>query len=412
MTFIGRVSRPSSVADLIPVAKALRREFEESAAELDATGAYPTRNMERIVESGLDAMCFPREWDGVGSPNPHEDIEAAAEILMHLSAGESSTAQIFLVHRNLVLGLLSGNGISDEYKQRIYREVRYEGARFCSPASEPTKKRFSFRTACTPVDGGVLINGKKYFATGCEGARYGWMPVLLDGYPSVEEGGLYNVVVRLDAPGVTLNHDWDNMGQRATGSGSVTFKDVFVPDGMHWMPGSGTGRDYVSTQNVNGPASQIAMSAIILGMGMGALDAMCAYVRDRVRPSDPEWKSQAENPLIQYHVGRYSAMLAAAHAALREAARSLVEFSNNGGSRAEVSVKMMQAKVSILDAVLTTAGEVHRHCGGMSTSNSFRLDRFWRNARTLSTHDSQDIKLQQIGRYALSGIEPPTDYVT
>ncbi|HJU18500.1 MAG TPA: acyl-CoA dehydrogenase family protein [Stellaceae bacterium] len=410
MAHVGRCCLASTVADFIPVAKALRREFETTAAALDATGEYPTRNMERIVETGLDAICFPREWGGVASGNPHEDLEAAAEIFTELSAGESSTAQIFTVHRNLVLGLLSGTGVAEEWKRKIWREVRFEGAHFCSPASEPTKKRFSFRTSCTPVAGGVLINGKKYFATGCEGARYGWLPVLLDGYPSVEEGGLYNVVVRLDADGVTLNHDWDNMGQRATGSGSVTFSNVFVPDGLHWKPGAGS--DFVSTANVNGPASQVVMSAILLGMGLGALDAMSAYVRDRVRPSDPAWASQAENPVIQHQVGRYSAMLAAARAALREAARGIADFARNGGSRAEVSVKMMQAKVSILEATLTIAGDVHRHCGGMSTSNAFRLDRFWRNARALSTHDSQDIKLQQIGRYVLSGIEPPIDYVT
>jgi alkylation response protein AidB-like acyl-CoA dehydrogenase len=410
MNDVAGSSRVTSVADLVPVAKSLRQEFEASAAALDATGEYPTRNMERIVETGLDAICFPREWGGVASKSPHEDLEAIAEIFTELSAGESSTAQIFTVHRNLVLGLLSGTGMSEAWKRKIHHEVRHEGARFCSPASEPTKKRFSFRTACVPVDGGVRITGKKYFATGCEGARYGWLPVLLDGYPSVEEGGLYNAVVRLDSEGVTLNHDWDNMGQRATGSGSVMFENVFVPDGLHWKPG--VGADFVSTTNVNGPASQVVMSAILLGIGLGALDAMCAYVRDRVRPSDQSWASQAESPVIQHQVGRYSAMLAAARAALREAARAIADFTRNGGSRAEVSVKMMQAKVSIIDATLMTAGDLHRHCGGMSTSNAFRLDRFWRNARALSTHDSQDIKLQQIGRYVLSGTEPPIDYVT
>jgi hypothetical protein len=39
-------------------------------------------------------------------------------------------------------------------------------------------------------------------------------------------------------------------------------------------------------------------------------------------------------------------------------------------ARAEVSIKMMQAKVAIIDATLTTAGDVHRHYGGMSTSNA------------------------------------------
>src|SRR5580700_3587371 len=107
-------SRPSSMADVIPVARSLRREFEATAAALDATGEYPTRNMERIVETGLDAICFPREWGGVANKSPHEDLEAVAEIFTELSAGESSTAQIFMVHRNLVLGLLSGTGVSEE----------------------------------------------------------------------------------------------------------------------------------------------------------------------------------------------------------------------------------------------------------------------------------------------------------
>jgi alkylation response protein AidB-like acyl-CoA dehydrogenase len=105
-------SRAASMADLIPVAKSLRREFEATAAALDTTGEYPSRNMERIVEMGLDAMCFPREWGGVASKSPHEDLEAVAEIFTELSAGESSTAQIFTVHRNLVLGILSGTGVS------------------------------------------------------------------------------------------------------------------------------------------------------------------------------------------------------------------------------------------------------------------------------------------------------------
>src|SRR5262249_7927738 len=109
-----------------------------------------------------------------------------------------------------------GTGVSEDWKRRLHHEVRYGGARFCYPASEPNRERFSFRTICTPVEGGVRITGRKYFATRCEGAHYGWLPVLLDGDPSVEEGGLYNGVVRLDAEGVTLNHGWDNTGQRST----------------------------------------------------------------------------------------------------------------------------------------------------------------------------------------------------
>jgi alkylation response protein AidB-like acyl-CoA dehydrogenase len=413
MAEVERVIAQKSAEQFVYVAEQLRREFEKTAAEVDATGAYPTENMRLIHETGLDSICFPREWGGVIGAGHHDDLEAIAEIFTELSAGESSTAQIFNVHRGLTLELFSGSALSGERKRALYREIMEEEARICSPAAEPTKKRFSFQTSCKRVPGGVVIDGTKYFATGCEGSRYGVAPVLMEGFSSVEDGGLHWALVRLDAEGATLNHDWDNMGQRATGSGSVTFRNVFVPDGSHWSGAAGSQRSNpAAAKSITGPVTQIVMAAIILGMGYGALDAMCKYIREHVRPTNPEWKDQTEDPITQHHIGRYSTMLSAARSANRDAARSVAKHSRHGGTRADVSVAMMHAKVAAIDAALTTAGELHKLCGGQSTANTFRLDRFWRNARTLSTHDSQDVKLRQIGSYVLGGIEPPANFVT
>jgi hypothetical protein len=41
--------------------------------------------------------------------------------------------------------------------------------------------------------------------------------------------------------------------------------------------------------------------------------------------------------------------------------------------------------------------------GARSTSNTYRLDRFWRNARTFSLHDPIMAKLAIIGGYDLTG---------
>ena len=75
-------------------------------------------------------------------------------------------------------------------------------------------------------------------------------------------------------------------------------------------------------------------------------------------------------------------------------------------------IQMMRAKATILDAVLNTSGDLHRLAGGRATSNKYRLDRFWRNARTLSVHDGVDTKLQQIGKYELTGEAPPISGLT
>jgi alkylation response protein AidB-like acyl-CoA dehydrogenase len=406
------VADRTAAHELIGVAHELRLKFALTAATVDASGAYPTDNMNLIHAAGLDALCFPEEWGGLASAESFGDLVDLDEILTELAAGESSTAQIWFVHQDVVRSIFAEDSVvSEVVKKVLHRQIKDEGARFCAPAAEPNKKRFSFQMPCRKVKGGVVIDGTKFFATGSEGARYGLLPVLLEGYPSVEEGGLYFVLVDLQSDGVVLNHDWDNMGQRATGSGSITFNEVFVPDGFHWAP-SGGYQSFYGARNISGPALQTQFAAIILGIGLGAFDAMRTYVKERVRPSNPEWPNATHDPVIRWQAGQYSAMLSAGRALNREAARAVVDWVHDGGSRSEVSAKMIRAKVTILEAALKTAGELHRLGGGGSTSNRFRFDMYWRNARTLSTHDSQDIKLQQLGAWELAGDEMPVDFVT
>ena len=41
--------------------------------------------------------------------------------------------------------------------------------------------------------------------------------------------------------------------------------------------------------------------------------------------------------------------------------------------------------------------------GACATGNKYRLDRFWRNARTLSVYDPIDTMAQQIGAFEIDG---------
>ena len=60
-----------------------------------------------------------------------------------------------------------------------------------------------------------------------------------------------------------------------------------------------------------------------------------------------------------------------------------------------------------MDAALTTTSGMHELTGARSTANTYRLDRFWRNARTFSVHDATDLKLLIVGTYELTGTIPP-----
>lgn len=406
-------SPTSSLVRLAPQIEAsleLRKEFASTAAEVDRAGAYPEENMRRIEASPINDLLFRESIGGASSENPAEDTPAIIQILKNLGAGESSTAQIWSFNRGQTLGLTGPESpLSAEIRDRLLAEVRENGVRFCSPQAERyhTRRRFDFRLAVSRADGGVLVNGDKYFATGSPGAKYGHSTGLMEGYESVFEGGGHDILFDLHAPGVTLLDDWDNMGQRATGSGAIHFENVFVPDGWHWPTVDGA---FKSPDNTTGIFAQFGLTSVLLGIGVGCMDALVARLEER-----PTFPGVHDDTSTRYQIGRHQARLAAGEASLMRAAELAVEYMRAGApaeQRAEVSVAGSQAKVAIVEAVLGLASDMQKFLGGQSTSNAFRFDRFWRNARTLSLQDVMDVRAQWVGAWTLTREAPPISWVS
>jgi alkylation response protein AidB-like acyl-CoA dehydrogenase len=78
-----------------------------------------------------------------------------------------------------------------------------------------------------PVDGGYLISGVKGFATGCLHATWIEVPVqILDA-----DGQVVNAMwTFFPMSEVEIEDTWHTMGMRGTGSNTVKFSNVFVPE--------------------------------------------------------------------------------------------------------------------------------------------------------------------------------------
>jgi alkylation response protein AidB-like acyl-CoA dehydrogenase len=187
------------------------------------------------------------------------------------------------------------------------------------------------------------------------------------------------------------------MGQRATVSQTITYTDVFVPDGWHYHA--------AALDPLLIPAVFLLHGALELGIGLGGFDAMLDYVRTVNRTILPGAKGAAEDPLLQLHVGEFSTKLAAAHALQREVARQIETFAA-GQEMGPLLAHALRSKTASVDAALTTTAGMHELTGARSTANAYRLDRFWRNARTFSVHDATDVKLLLVGTYELTGKMP------
>ena len=97
--------------------------------------------------------------------------------------------------------------------------------------------------------------------------------------PGVQQLQVAVVPTRRD--GITVNDDWDNMGQRQTDSGSVSFTDVLVqPSELLGPPGAG-GSPLATLRTC---VTQSILSNIFIGVGQGALQEAAAYTRKLERP--------------------------------------------------------------------------------------------------------------------------------
>jgi alkylation response protein AidB-like acyl-CoA dehydrogenase len=77
------------------------------------------------------------------------------------------------------------------------------------------------------ADGGYIINCKKSF---CSGSPIANVAVMSCAYDDGNQERVLHFSVPLAADGVEIVNDWNAMGMRGTGSNSITFKDVFVPE--------------------------------------------------------------------------------------------------------------------------------------------------------------------------------------
>ncbi|MCC4909178.1 hypothetical protein [Microbacterium sp. cx-59] len=259
-------------------------------------------------------------------------------------------------------------------------------------------------TTLTRDEHGLRLDGRKFYSTGTLFADV--VSVLAE-----HDGGQVGVLVRTDADGLERIDDWAGFGQRMTGSGSTVFQNVRVA-GDDVTPRGG------DTLSHAGAFVQLVLLAAATGIGRAVADDAAAFVRSRTRGfSHGSAALPREDPLVQEVIGDLaaasfaadSALAAAAnaidasHAALRgedpDAARSAVAAADRAAT---------SAQLVILPAVLDAASRLFEVGGASALDVDRALDRHWRNARTLASHNPARYKARALGEHLIGGAPLPS----
>jgi SfnB family sulfur acquisition oxidoreductase len=379
-------------AEAIAIAKALAREFAASAVARDRERTLPIAEVERASQAGLWAITVPREYGGAGV-----SAGTLAEVTAILSETDSSLGQIPQNHYYMLEALrLSG---SQAQKRRYFQRV-LDGDRIGNAFTEiGTKTPVDYQTRFVERDGKLRLDGQKFYATGSLFAH------ILAVVAKNAEGRVHVVFLERATPGVHLVDDWSSFGQRATGSGTVTFDDVEVSSEQIFDH-----QGLFEEPTPMGPIAQIIHAAVQVGIARGAFDETVNYVRAFSRPHfELEIAHGYEDPHVIHAAGDVAIRVKAASALLRRAGEHVdrAVAAPDAQTVAEASIAVAEVKAYATEAALLASSKLLELGGARATLEAYGLDRFWRNARVHSLHDAARWKYHHVGNYYLNGVKPP-----
>jgi alkylation response protein AidB-like acyl-CoA dehydrogenase len=170
--------------------------------------------MRLVHESRLLNAVAPVELGGFDL-GPAGDMVGFFDVLDALATGCSSTAQL-VASDYAAMGTIKAVG-NPEQLQRFSKVTSEDGATFCYLGSEPTQRfttsglRPTHSTIAKKVDGGWMVSGDKFFATGSVGCTYVMVLCWAEGYSDMS--GIFVPILWADDPvsiSGTTGTTWDS----------------------------------------------------------------------------------------------------------------------------------------------------------------------------------------------------------
>jgi len=227
-------------------------------------------------------------------------------------------------------------------------------------------------TTAAKVDGGWLINGRKWFITGADGATFYIIMARTSGEPG-EPGGATMFLAPSRAAGIEVVRHIDTVDRSMLGGHcEMRFTDVFVADD-DVLGGVDEGFRYAQVRL--GPARMTHVMRW-LGAASRAHEVAVQYVAKR-----PAFGGRlADLGMMQQLIADNEIDLAATRALLLEACREL-----DGGSRASESTSI--AKTFAAEALHRVVDRATQMCGGLGVSRDLPVARIAREIRPFRIYD-------------------------
>lgn len=203
---------------------ALSARLAGRAAHHDETATVCRENLAELQAAGLLGLTVSAQHGGAGAR-----LAAVAEVVGQVAEADPATALILAMHLLSHAAIARSAHWPESVRSMVSQATLSEGALLNALRVEPalgTPARGGMPATTARQDGkGWRISGSKIYSTGSSVLRWGMVWAATD----EQEPRLGTFLVPLDAPGVSIERSWNQVGMRATDSHTVVMRDVRLP---------------------------------------------------------------------------------------------------------------------------------------------------------------------------------------
>lgn len=378
------------VSDLIPL-------LRKNASWAEENRRLPDETIEALADAGVFKLRRPKHFGGY-----EVDSQTLVDIGTTLGQGCGSTSWVASVYW---IPTWMACQFPDEVQDEVFAtpDVRICGT--LSPSG-----------MATPVEGGVVVNGKWGFISGALHAQ--WQEIIAVLVPP--DGQPYPIMALVPLSDLLIVDDWDTSGLRATGSVSTVAKDLFIPQERILplpvvLQGQSASRHNADSPVYRAPLLPVAAASsvgTIVGMAKGAREIFLKRLPDR-KITYTGYESQREAPITHFQVAEATMKIDQAEFHAQRTAK-LVDTKSAEGTewkleerartRADIGAVVRLGKEAI--DILATAS------GGSSIYKGIPIQRINRDIQAVNLHALMhpNTNAELYGR-VLCGLEPNTLYI-
>lgn len=335
--------------------------FVQRADEHDRSGAFVFENYAELKKHRFFSAMVPTEFGGGGISHAR-----MCDIVRIIGQYCGSTALAFAMHQHLVGATIwkyKHKGMGEATLRRVVEEqlvLVSTGARDWLGSNGEMKK----------VKGGYLFSGKKHFASQSIG---GDVAVTSAPYEDPEAGWqVLHFPVSIQADGVKVLEDWDVMGMRGTGSNTLVFEEVFIPDSAIAL---------ARPRNEFHPVWHVVLT-VAMPLIMSAYVGIAEKAMEIAKEIGKKY-SRAQNYMPHVIGSIYNELIAVQ--AQWKAMHALTENMDFIPS-AQRTVDILSLKTNIADGCIKTVAQCMEGIGGQSFYRKNTLERLFRDVQAAQFH--------------------------